>query len=384
MNALADAPSFRDTSAARMDAPCVAFVTPHKATYLKPLYEGFAGAQPEPWRTLIVWPGSHRSEHPDEMLTPAAPNLRIERVVSRRIGRRNLAFGGVARLLETAKPSLVFIHEYAAFSLAGLWYAKRHRLPVVVQTEVGSANRWIFGMRTRLWHSFCSRWVDGIVAACPAAHLPPSGRKLPSIAAYHAVDSRLYRPLPKRQGGPVVFGYLGQLIPRKGLDCWMAAARHLRELGHENFKLRIIGGGDESWIRHQVSSHGLDDKVEWCGFLSGAQLREAVGTSDVFVLPSRADTYAAVVHEAACLALPLLISRHAGAAEAIVRNGENGFIIDPENAEEFAHRMLLMLDEDFRAKMSAAARAAGEEMSAHRRGEALWHWMDCQFGLVQG
>ena len=112
-------------------------------------------------------------------------------------------------------------------------------------------------------------------------------------------------------------------------------------------------------------------------------MREAVGTSDVFVLPSRADTYAAVVHEAACLALPLLISRHAGAAEAIVRNGENGFIIDPENAEEFAHRMLLMLDEDFRAKMSAAARAAGEEMSAHRRGEALWHWMDSQFGLMR-
>ena len=63
-------------------APGVVFVTPHKATFFKPLYEAFANAQPRAWRTSIVWPEGHRSEHPQELLTPCASNLEIRRVAA--------------------------------------------------------------------------------------------------------------------------------------------------------------------------------------------------------------------------------------------------------------------------------------------------------------
>ena len=375
---LENAPPAQAAPAGERFAPCVAFVTPHKATYLKPLYESFAAAQPGPWRTLIIWPAEHHSEHPQELLTPSAPNLQIKRVTSRGF------LGGTQlnKALEDAAPSLVVIQEYAAYSLGGLRFARRKKIPVVVVTEVGMANRHFFNLRARLWHSWWSRFVNGIGAACPAAHEPLSRCRLPSVAIYHAVDSRLYSPFPKQKRSDVVFAYLGQLIPRKGLDLWIAAARMLRAGGHENFKLRIIGGGDEAWLRGVIDEAGMADKVEWTGFLSGAALREALGTSDVFVLPTRADTYAAVVHEAACIGLPLLVSRHAGAAEALVRNGENGFVIDPEDTGLFAYRMLLLLDDKLRDRMSDASCATGVEMSAHRRGAALWSWMQQTFALV--
>ena len=68
------------------------------------------------------------------------------------------------------------------------------------------------------------------------------------------MDSRSYRPPARKTHGPVTFVYLGQLIPRKGLDLWLEAARRLRAAAHENFRLRIIGGGDEGWVRGLV--HG--------------------------------------------------------------------------------------------------------------------------------
>lgn len=362
--------------------PCVGIVTPHKATYLKPLYEAFAAAQPDPWGTLIVWPAAHRSEHPAELVTPVARNLRIEEVGGQRSFRGRFLPSGVAAALTAAAPRAVMIQEYSPFSLAALWHARRRRIPVVVMTEVGQGNRGFFDVRTRLWHGFWARWVDGIAAACPAAHQPLGRRRPPSVAVYHAVDARVYRPMERTARGPVTFAAVGRVIPRKGLDLWIEAARLLRASGHEQFRLRIIGDGDDSWLRRVISSAGLDDKVEWSGFLSGTGLREALGSADVFVLPTRRDTYAAVVHEAACLGLPLLVSRHAGAADALVRDGGNGFVIDPADARDFALRMRFLLDGKLRHRMAEVSREIGMEFSAHHRGAALWQWMSDQFSLV--
>jgi glycosyltransferase involved in cell wall biosynthesis len=379
MNTVAEMPPRMNETAARGSRPTVVFVTPHKATYFKPLYEAFARSQPEGWSTVIVWPEGHRSEHPVELLTPVAANLEICNVVAREIRRKFLPGADLLRTLEECRPRLIVIQEYSPFSLGALRFARKRRIPVVVLTEVGRRNRHFFSRRAQGWHAFWSRFVDGIAAACPAAHEPLSGGFLPSVATYHAMDARSFEPLPRKHTGPVTFAYLGQLIPRKGLDLWLEAARLLLAAGHGNFKLRIIGGGDENWVRGLAQAAGLADKMEWRGFLSGAALREALGTSDVFVLPTRQDTYAAVVHEAACLGLPLLVSGHAGAAEALVRDGENGFVVNPADARDFAQRMRFLLDARLRARLGAVSREVAEEFSAHRRGAALSHWMEEHF-----
>lgn len=383
MNAVAEHATGSRTAAARprVDAPCLAIATPHKATYFKPLYEALAAAQPDPWRTVVVWPAEHRSEHPEEGLTPVAQNIEIRRVTGSGKERRLLPPPGLAGTLAALSPEIVLAQEYGPMAIGAIIHARRRGIPVVVLTEVGRRNAHWFKLRTRLWHAFWSRWIDGIAAACPAAQEPPGGMRLPVIATYHAVDSRIYRPLSKPSAGPVVFASVGQLIPRKGFDLWFQAARHLAGGGRDDFRLRVIGGGDDRWLREAASAAGLDKHVEWRGFLSDAALREALGSADVFVLPSRRDTYAAVAHEAACLGLPLLVSRHAGAAEGLVREGENGFVIDPENSVALAQHMRLLMEPALRARMAAAARATGEAMSAHRRGAALWEWMRQKFGL---
>lgn len=373
-----------------MSEPTVAIVTKARGTFFKPLYEAFAQAQPEGWKTTLLWPLEHSSEHPEELVTPRTVNLDIVpvRCVRHDLKANDAALEGRATRYQTHLPARemwqrlkerdvrgILIHEFSPFTLQALLYARWHRIPVCVSTEVGRGNAHFFGPRTRWWHALWGRFIQGVVACCPAAHEPLSRKQVPTVSTYHAVDSRLYVPVPHEGGARVTFAYLGQMIRRKGLDLLLQAAARLRENGVENFRLLLIGGGDTGWLHELIGSLGLQDHVAFTGFLSGAAIREALAGSDVFVLPTRQDTYAAVVHEAACLGLPLLISRHAGAAQALVRPGQNGLVFDPEDIASFAAKMQTLLPARVRDPMRKVSRAVGEEHSAHVRGAALWHWM---------
>lgn len=366
--ALSDAPRARQ----RMKAPTIAIVSKARSTYFKPLYEAFAEAQSEPWRTLLVWPSGSRNEHPDELVTPHADNLDLRLVASFLPGRE------AWRVLQSSDLRGILIHEYSPFTLQALVYAKTRHLPVVVSTEIGRRNAHFFSLRVRQWHNFWGRFVDGIVACCPAAHEPLSGKRVPTTSAYHSVDSRIYTPVgrEKRPDEPVVFAYLGRLIHRKGLDLLLKAAAELKSRGATGFKLRFIGMGDEGWLRPLIHQFGMEEHVEMTGFLSGEKLRGALQSADVFVLPTRQDTYGAVAHEAACLGLPLLLSRHAGAAEALVQQERNGFIFTPQNTQSFAGYMERLLNADLRASMAQASREIGETHSAPMRGACLWDWFE--------
>ena len=374
----------------------MAIVTNAKSTFSKPLYEAFAKAQPEPWKTLLIWPENLTSEHPAESVIPKVANLDIQTVPSRilaiprwwrnslyQVGSWRVSLPTVDqwRLMKARDIRAIIAHEYSLYAVQALIYAKLHRIPAIIYTDLGCRNGHFFPWRTRLWHRLWGRLADGIIAGSPAAHQPLSRCATPSFSAYHAVDSRIYVPKERvtSPDDPIVFAYLGQLIFRKGLDLFLRAAASLRAQTSQQFCVRLIGGGDLNWVVRLVAEMNLESHVELTGFLSGAAIREALGSADVFVLPTREDTYAAVVHEAACLSLPLLVSKHAGAAEALVHEGRNGFVFDPDNLDQFVDRLMRLLNATTREEMGVASRLIGETHSAHHRGKALWEWMYAEF-----
>ncbi len=377
-----------------------AFVCAARATYLKPMYEGLADAQGADWSMLLVMPEIAPEEHahPEELTTPVHSRLQIQEVpVNRKVRQQGTSHQAahygkdyfwmpqtrVAEILAAHDVRGVIIHEFSPFTLVALLWARWRGLPVVYFGDVGQANAHCYGWKTRLWHRFWSHAVDARMAGCPAARLTVSGRRLPGCDVFHAVDSTAFQPFPKADasGRPVVFVFSGQLIARKGIDLWFKAAGLLRQRSVGDFRLRVVGGGDDAWAKGCAEASGVADLVEWRGFLQREAMREAIGTADVFVLPSRWDSYAVVTHEAACLGLPLLISRHAGSAEALVREDETGWQFEPDDIARFASRMEQMMDAETRLRMGRAARQLGEQLCARRRGAEVWHWLRQIFSL---
>jgi glycosyltransferase involved in cell wall biosynthesis len=359
-----------------------------RAPYLKGLQEAFAAeVATDSGQLTIVWPDWDGSA-PEDCL-PGGSDLEVVRVQSMSLSSRwwskwkneavasRLPSPALWRLLVDKKPDLIWLHEYSPFTLMGLVYARWRSIPVVVSSEVGEGNAWVFSPLVRMWHGFWGKFAWGYLANCPAARQPLAGAGAEDVVdAFHAVDSRLYQPVQRLdEARPLTFVYVGHLLPRKGLDLLLAAARVLKTLTEKSFKLRLVGPAEDAELRAQ--SVGLE--VEMLGFLSGEALRAAVSAADVFVLPTRQDTYAAVVHEAACMGLPLLVSCHAGAAEVFVGDEVCGFSVEPEDTQAFALQMLKFFDAELRVKMGLAARQRAETLSAHVCAGRVWRWMKERF-----
>jgi glycosyltransferase involved in cell wall biosynthesis len=377
----------------------VALVTRAWAPYHRALQEAFAAeAKREGGELGLFYPQDAWCPFDQEAMRPAGTNITVALVnagdLSSRwfqIGRRWKAEAIGTRLpsraqwlaLERFRPTEVWIHEFSPFCLGGLLYARRNGLPVIVSSEVGVENVDWFPVSVRLWHRWWGRFVDGWIAQTPAARRPVCQTEAPVVEAYHAADSRKLKPRSHegRQRGRTLFVQVGRVLPRKGADLLLAALAWVKSQGRLDWELKLLGPDSDGWGAAQVGHYGLEGQVSITGHLDGDSLWEAFGEADVFTLATRQDTYAAVVHEAACLGLPLIVSRHAGAGQALVRDDVNGWVVDPEDSESYGRRLMRMLDGPTRERMSVESRRTGETFSAHERGPAVWRWMSEHFGL---
>jgi glycosyltransferase involved in cell wall biosynthesis len=114
--------------------------------------------------------------------------------------------------------------------------------------------------------------------------------------------------------------FVGLDWQRKGGDVAVEAARQLNESGIPT-KLRIIGHPPSGSLPHYVEAVGLLDKQQPDGY---KKFVEIYRTSDIFILPSRAECYGVVVPEAAAFGLPALICDTGGLADCVL-DGTNGF-----------------------------------------------------------
>jgi glycosyltransferase involved in cell wall biosynthesis len=106
----------------------------------------------------------------------------------------------------------------------------------------------------------------------------------------------------------------------------------------------IIGSGvQETDLKQYVADHNLSKQVQFVGQVNYAQLGEYFQQAHVFVFPTLEDIWGMVVLEAMAFGKPILCSQWAGAIE-LVRDGENGYIFDPDQPQELANLMTRFLD----------------------------------------
>jgi len=85
--------------------------------------------------------------------------------------------------------------------------------------------------------------------------------------------------------------------------------------------------------------------VQFRGHVDYQDLPALYGLARVLVLPSVAEPWGLVVNEAIACGLPVLVSQGCGAAADLVENGQNGFVFDPLDGEDFAAKIDLLAHE---------------------------------------
>lgn len=288
------------------------------------------------------------------------------------------------RGLEGLAPDIIIIQEYSAPMLKLLAYGLLHRIPVLACSDLGRESDWSqFPKIARLIHRFAGRFTSGIIAHTRSAEKPLSASFQKPIFVPHSIDMRSILGVSSKSASADTIRILmvGQYIPRKGHDLLAKAARKLLDRGVGNFEIRLVGTQDPQWVREVIEKEKVSAHFTLKGVLKGEDLFDQFRTADFFVLTSRYDTFAVVVHEAAAFGLPLIISKFAESSQLLVNEGKNGFVVDPHDTEELAGAMaLLITDAGLRRKMAVESRKIAEDQCASRSGAKLAEWLTGRSG----
>jgi glycosyltransferase involved in cell wall biosynthesis len=144
-------------------------------------------------------------------------------------------------------------------------------------------------------------------------------------------------------------GFVGRVTPEKGVRLLQKIEQALLESGLKDFRIIVVGDGSEvGWLKQRLA-HG-----EFLGVLRGDELARAYANMDVFVFPSRTDTFGNVVQEAAASGVAAVVTNEGGPRNLVV-HGETGYIAEKD--PEFVRRVVeLAHNRELLKKWGSAAR----------------------------
>jgi len=153
---------------------------------------------------------------------------------------------------------------------------------------------------------------------------------------------------------------LGQ-FERKGLPLLLQALARTAQV-----KLIVVGGEADliARYRREAAKYQLGRRVIFAGLQS--DIRPYLWSSDVFIFPSRYETFSLVTYEAAASGLPIVVS-HLYGVEDLLQDGDNGFLIETtvDGVTEGLERFL-RLSPAARHAMGQRARLAASACSEER------------------
>lgn len=135
--------------------------------------------------------------------------------------------------------------------------------------------------------------------------------------------------------------FVGRLDKIKGIDVLLKSLRQIKkDLIERNAEISLVGYGyDENELKNISRNFSLENLVHFKGKLVGENLLKEYIISDLFILPSRSEGQPLTLLEAWAAKLPVIVT-DVGDNRFFVKNGENGYIIPPNDANGLSAKIL--------------------------------------------
>jgi len=127
----------------------------------------------------------------------------------------------------------------------------------------------------------------------------------------------------------LAIAFLGRIVMEKGLDFFSDAIDALAERKVRHRVVVIGEGPARDWFENRLPN------AIFVGHQVGDDLARALASTDVFFNPSITEAFGNVTLESMACALPIVAAEATGTT-TLVRDGENGTLVEPGDAEAFA------------------------------------------------
>jgi glycosyltransferase involved in cell wall biosynthesis len=200
------------------------------------------------------------------------------------------------------------------------------------------------------------RLPDGVVAISQKTKSDLIRRKVkPQLIDVIPVGidlERISNIAPAMNATDVLFA--GRLIREKRVDVLLKALAIVKT-NAPTISCVIIGDGPERRsLQGLTAKLGLNDNVDFMGFVDQDGLTAQMKSSKVLVLPSVREGFGLVIVEANACKLPVIsISHEMSAVRELIENGVNGFLISNISPDQIAEAVLkIVLDDELRNKLA--------------------------------
>ncbi|RXI98376.1 glycosyltransferase family 1 protein [Anaerobacillus alkaliphilus] len=262
----------------------------------------------------------------------------------------------IRQTLDDFNPSLIHIATPFNLGLFGLHYGKKHNIPMVASYHTH------FDDYLEYYHlTFLQKWIWKYMSwfhrYFEKVYVPSEStrEKLLSQQIHdkielwgRGVDHSFFSP--EKQTSKIrekynikeknILLYVGRISPEKDVQVVLNTFHKLPEKIKKDTHLLMVGDGP---LLKQLSELECE-QITWTGFMEGNDLAEVYASSNVFIFPSSTETFGNVVLEAQSSGLPVIGAR-AGGVQHLINHGQNGFLCEPKNTQEFARYTSLLLDD---------------------------------------
>ena len=160
--------------------------------------------------------------------------------------------------------------------------------------------------------------------------------------------------------------WVGRIAPEKGLEDAVAAAQIV------GIPLKIWGVIQDKAYWDQICADYPDAAIAYGGFLSTSELQQVLGQSQALLMTPRwVEAFGNVAIEALACGVPVIAYRRGGPAE-IVRDGETGWLVEPDSVDGLVNA-IAQLDHFDR---QACRRQAEAEYSLEAMSDRLEAWFE--------
>ncbi len=280
-----------------------------------------------------------------------------------------------AQLLEMIVGGITLVHSHQTSLLGSVvpWIWKYSRVALIASRHIMNAHN-----KRTLFHRIIYSRVDALLAMSQALRKnilqthPLPERKVHVVNLGldfdrfdpSKVDPRKQRSAWGADEETVVIGVVGRIDTAKCQDVFIKAAAGLLKNPRLGEKLKFVIVGEETLgrvsnyldeLRLMVAQFRMQDDVVFAGYQEN--IPEVMKAFDIFVMPSRQETFGLVAIEAMAVECPIVISSGGSASEIVGPDQEFGVLVRPHDAFDLQQKLRFLLDNPLeRVQMGQRAR----------------------------
>lgn len=253
------------------------------------------------------------------------------------------------RIIQREKPNL--IHLNTAFVPLSLWrdasltsVAKFTKTPVLIHTHGG---RFLMeDFQNKLLEKIAARMLKSadkvlVLSEIEKESLLRRWENLSIEILPNAISINEAATVEKTSAEKTII-FLGRIHESKGLHEIIAACETLIKEGFK-FNFRCFGTGPEKEFFIGEMSKILGEKFHYGGVIASEAKWRELSNADIFLLPSRYGEGLPLAMLEAMAAQCVPVASDVASVRSVIKDGENGFLVSPYNAEQTAEKLKFLL-----------------------------------------